>query len=463
MWISDRALTRFFAPLRDAVRDSVDLSVRLEGQGRLAWLSQFMTGLIDRFHAAILRVAGGAIQLSGIAPRLAELAHDLERQARSQHHSAVQIEQHSAQMAGLVHGVNVAADEAAQFSWQVAQSAETAHRRGAESASQIDAMGGRVEQLAGTVDLLARNSHAIGHVIGLIKEIADKTRMLSLNASIEAARAGDAGRGFAVVADEIRQLADRTTEATGNIETALAVIETGVDRAVDDMRTVRLQVEQGSTVSRSANDALLEAQSDLQVLVQRVQQIAESARTLESHVETVVQEIHGVVETAQSQSSHASEVSELGDKVRLDCDELLVAVGVFHLAAHEKAKRVVENLVRDWDLNRLEPSTLEQYMQSAASQNSFFELLYVTDPDGRQITANISREAPDHSARGRDWRSRPWYSEPAKSKRTFVSDIYRSVATNSFCFTIATPLLDQSGQLRGVLGVDVHFDQILRL
>jgi len=89
-------------------------------------------------------------------------------------------------------------------------------------------------------------------------------------------------------------------------------------------------------------------------------------------------------------------------------------------------------------------------------------LLYVTDLRGRQLTANIGRSQRDESARGRDWSSRPWFREALARDGAYISDIYRSLATDDFCFTVSLPLRDVQGRTIGVLGADARFDHLVR-
>ncbi len=126
--------------------------------------------------------------------------------------------------------------------------------RGAISsiADNLNHLSARSEAATGSVAVLGERASKIAGIVNLIKEIADQTNLLALNAAIEAARAGEQGRGFAVVADEVRKLAERTTKATAEISTLVSQIETETGSATESMATLAAEAKRFSNEGGAA-------------------------------------------------------------------------------------------------------------------------------------------------------------------------------------------------------------------
>jgi aerotaxis receptor len=145
------------------------------------------------------------------------------------------------------------------------------------AAAQIQDLAQAIHNAASEVEALGATSAEVGQIAGVIREIADQTNLLALNASIEAARAGAAGRGFAVVATEVRNLADRTMKATGNIDSLIVKIKGDSDRAIGGMRHGAAQVADGVTLVQNARDTLNGINALMSEAVRRVSEIANSS------------------------------------------------------------------------------------------------------------------------------------------------------------------------------------------
>lgn len=300
----------------------------------------------------------------------------------------------------------------------------------ARHAGQIaDATSQLATSLTAIVVRLQTSSSNVQEVAKEIARIADQTRILAINASIEASRAGEQGRAFNVVAHEVQKLADETRRSTGAIETRVGAI----DGAVREVAASVVGADR-----------------------------AASALTVQS-VNTRVQ---AMAATARDQRDGAGVLHSLGDQANELTGELLFAVGTFRLAAHAQAAQAVRELLPTLAPALGQRAALEALLARWLAARPSFELLYVTDPSGRQITANLGRRgdrvASDGSVCGRDWRDRPWFREAvADSARIALSDIYRSAATGDFCFTASAQILAPDGGCLGVLGADVNFQKLV--
>jgi hypothetical protein len=147
-------------------------------------------------------------------------------------------------------------------------------------AQSLEALSGDTIQTSQNVQNLTERAAQIGSIVRLIKEIADQTNLLALNAAIEAARAGEQGRGFAVVADEVRKLAERTAKATSEISTIVAAIQDETDRT-------RLQMEGWAAKSHVFSSDVAGVTDNMEHLLKLSQQMegTVSAAALRSFIE----------------------------------------------------------------------------------------------------------------------------------------------------------------------------------
>src|SRR5699024_3459190 len=131
---------------------------------------------------------------------------------------------------------------------------------------QMDTTREQIQETSKRIKRLGESSQEIGNIVELINDIADQTNILTLNASIQAAMAGESGRGFAVVADEVQRLAERSGNATKQIEALVKTIQTDTNEAAISMEQSTAGVVSGARQAEEAGAALQEIESVSQQL-----------------------------------------------------------------------------------------------------------------------------------------------------------------------------------------------------
>ena len=181
----------------------------------------------------------------------------------------------------MTHAIDEVANNATESAEVASRSVEVAGR-GAQTVRDtiagMDAIREQIQETSKRIKRLGESSQEIGEIVELIDDIADQTNILALNAAMQAAQAGEAGRGFAVVADEVQSLAERSSNATKQIEALVRTIQADTNEAVSSMEASTTGVVEGAVLAENAGDALREIENVSNYIADLTRRIADSAQ-----------------------------------------------------------------------------------------------------------------------------------------------------------------------------------------
>ena len=289
-------------------------------------LAVAMSDMQLALRKAMLDTQGSADLIRNCSTQLSGSVQQMEESATRQSSASAAIAANVEEVTVSINHVSESTGEAARFAQDSGSKAEEGH---VLIDQLIDRFSGVAEVVRTAAEQIARlegESQKISNIVSVIKDIADQTNLLALNAAIEAARAGEQGRGFAVVADEVRKLSERTALSTGEIEKMVGAIQLSTRSVVDEVGRGVTLVDEGVVNARQVGDAIAALQEIAKKVSEIVADVDSALReqsTASNDVARKVEEVATQAEEASSVARQTAQATEVMNKTAQDMHQLV--------------------------------------------------------------------------------------------------------------------------------------------
>ena len=301
--------------LRVEQESDLKLRIPIDGKDEIACAAAAFNTMMERFAEIIRQVGGATRNLSQVASQLVSVTTRTQAGVDKQLGDTELLAGTLNQLANTVQDVARNTQEAANAANQADSEAKEGAVTVTNALGAISIMTEQFSQAVLVISRLETDSRDIGRVIGLIREIAEQTNLLALNAAIEAARAGEQGRGFAVVADEVRTLAQRTQAATQEIETIIVKVQGRAQEAVGAIQSAEEKAGVCENSVEESAEALATISGSVGVITRMNAQIADSSKGQSRAADDINQKLGNIRSVAREASNHAHDTHGASERL----------------------------------------------------------------------------------------------------------------------------------------------------
>jgi methyl-accepting chemotaxis protein len=306
------------AEIRVRAGDTESLLAALQGMQRN------LRGMIGALNANADGVAAAAEQLASVSQQI-------ETSSASQSDAAASMASAVEQMTVSIRQVAGGADEARHITREAGELSRSGRAVIEDTVTEMQGIAAAVAGASQTIEAVGEKSQRISTIVHVIKDVADQTNLLALNAAIEAARAGEQGRGFAVVADEVRKLAERTAQATTDIGEMIEGMQASADDAVATMQQAVGRVDSGVRLAGRAGESIGGISAGTERVVTAVNEISSALQEQSTVSNDIAANIERIAQMSEENSAATREARSSADLLRQLAADTLAAVRVFRV------------------------------------------------------------------------------------------------------------------------------------
>ena len=313
------------------IETDLDFSIRvpIKAKNELGDMADALNRLLTRLQTSIKSLSESAAKVATASATLTTSSGQVARASEAQSNSATDMAASIEQLTVSISHVGSRAGDTRRSSIDAGHLAKDGRKIVDQTVTDIKSIAEVVEQASKRIHELGTQSAKISSVVAVIREVADQTNLLALNAAIEAARAGEQGRGFAVVADEVRKLAERTAKSTQEITAMVEAVSSGAKSAEEGMNLAVERVAAGVGHTDEISDSIRKISEESDNTVDMVEEIGNAINEQGSASTNIAQHVENVARMAEECSTAATRSADSARELDTLASEMSAIVSVY--------------------------------------------------------------------------------------------------------------------------------------
>lgn len=327
-----RPINQFANTIHDIEKEhNFSLRVRVNSDDEIGKMSGAMNSLLDNMHKSLKQVSSTVLKLSGSSGRINDIANQTTQAVLHQQDQTRSVASAIEQMEASTRSVSSSSSQTVEASDLALRESDEGTRVTAQAIKAIETLRHNIDEATTVIQKLDDQAQNVGTVLEVIKNIAEQTNLLALNAAIEAARAGEQGRGFAVVADEVRTLASRTQASTEEINKIIDGLQLDAKNAVQVMQTSLNSAGEGVTQVQNTSNALNTIAGEIRRINDMNHEVAGAVREQSDMASSIERNILAINDSSEDSSEHARHLSQVSTELTSLAQELESMLSRFKL------------------------------------------------------------------------------------------------------------------------------------